>query len=194
MSFFDERRSELVLDLVTHRISELDFAERFPLEPGSGSAAALAMLQVAVREQDGHDAEYGLYLACCFGYSAEYVEVLCALAEASWHQWHEDVVNMLDELRDPASVDVLYRVALSRHPYRDYDEHEALGVKCVWALYKIGTEPAVERLVQLMGCDRPFTAQRAEKRLRELASDPTRGALHARACAALGIRAGESDR
>ena len=133
-------------------------------------------------------------LAHRFGFSPEYVDVLGALAEATWHVRHEDAVDGLDTLVGSPSVDVLYRVALSQHAYRHYDEAESLAVKCIWTFFNIGNVPAVERLAELMSSDRPILAFEAEARLTALGADPTRGPGHQKALEVLERHRGSTAR
>jgi len=90
---------------------------------------------------------------------------LILLAEASWHQRHEDVVKALQELRSPDAVGALERTAFSVHEYLAYDNNHALRRKCTWALADIGTPEAQEALTRIANCNDPITAEYARKRL-----------------------------
>ncbi|WP_437676274.1 hypothetical protein [Sorangium sp. So ce131] len=164
----DERQQRLILDLARDKITAAEFGRAFPAAPHELGGLGLRMLQDALRQEDPVGVEFGLYLGYCFGFSDSYVDVLSRLAEEGWHQRHEDVVGALEKLRLPGTVDVLRRTALVRHGYLEYDESRALGVKCLWALGKIGTPEAVAALGELLCAGDPVLASEAEKQLLRL--------------------------
>jgi hypothetical protein len=90
---------------------------------------------------------------------------LIQLAEAPWHQRHEDVVHALQQLRSPEAVSTLERVTFSNHAYLAYDNNHALARKCTWALADIGTQEAQQALKRIAGCTDPTIAGYAKKRL-----------------------------
>lgn len=126
------------------------------------------MLARALRDRDATGVEFGLYLGHRFGISEEYLDVLIELATAPWHERHEDVVDALAKLKSPKSVDTLVRTAMTSLRYRDYDEFNSLGVKCVHALAKIGTKEAVAGLRALMGSGDENLEQEARAQLDRL--------------------------
>lgn len=150
MSSVSEHERRLILDLLMGRVSEDDFYRDLPCKPGEASELGLAMLRRAVEERDPVGVEFGLYLGHRFGISQKYLDVLLLLAGENWHERHEDVIDGLAKLDSPESVDVFYRAALVKHPYLEYDEAYALGVKCIYALGKIQTLEAVVRLGELL--------------------------------------------
>jgi hypothetical protein len=165
MSAVSERELSLILDLLLSRISEDEFHRQFPIVPGAASAAGLAMLQRAVQTPDPVGVEFGLYLGHRFGISPEYLDVLIALAGASWHERHEDVVDGLAKLKAPTSVDALYGLALAKYTYREYDDACSLGVKSIRALGAIQSVEAVERLAALLRCGNDILVSQAERQL-----------------------------
>jgi hypothetical protein len=168
-SVVSEREKKLVIELLLHRMSEDQFLRDFPLgSEAAASAAGLAMLREAVRTSDPVGVEFGLYLGHRFGISADYLDVLCELATANWHQRHEDVVAALGKLKSPMSVDALYNAALLRHPYREYDDSESLGVKATWALRAIETPESIEKLGMLLRSDNKILSAEAEMRLEDI--------------------------
>jgi PBS lyase HEAT-like repeat len=150
MSSVSKREGQLILDLLLHRVSEEDFYREFPSKPDEANELGLAMLRRAAGERDPVGVEYGLYLGHRFGITRSYLDVLLVLADADWHERHADVVDGLAKLREPVSVDVLYRAALVQHYYLEYDEAYSLGVKCIYALGDIQTPEAVDRLRKLL--------------------------------------------
>src|SRR6266542_204698 len=155
MSFVGERERGLILDLLRGQIREDEFYRGFGIKPGEGSSTGRAMLRRALREKDPTGVEFGLYLGHRFGISDEYLDMLLDLAVASWHERHEDVIDALAKLKAPKSVDALFRTALTSFPYREYDEFNSLGMKCVRALAAIQTKDAIARLGDLMASGGP---------------------------------------
>jgi len=94
-----------------------------------------------------------------------YVPTLIALAEAPWHQRHEDVVHALQILRSPKAISALEQATFSRHEYLAYDNNYALARKCTWALADIGTREAHGALTRIAECSDPTIAAYAKKRL-----------------------------
>lgn len=172
MSLVGEHERRLILDLLRKRISEDDFCAAYPMTPGEGSHVGYEMLARALQQQDAVAVAFGMYLGGRFGVTDEYLDVLLDLATAPWHETHEDVVTAIGTLKSPKSIDTLVRTATTHFPYRDYDEFNSLGVKCVYALAKIGTPEAIAGLRTLATSGDPNLARNASARLRDLAGLP----------------------
>jgi len=104
--------------------------------------------------------------------SAFQAEVLSAVSDIfadvillPWHHSHEDLASALQETKYPRAVDALFKTALSRYDYLDYDEFFGLARKCTWALADIGTPEAKERLRDLARSENSIIAGYAQKRL-----------------------------
>lgn len=154
-----------MVDLCLDRIDEAAFLAGYPLTRAAAADEGLALLEAGRAARDDERVETGLLLGFRFGIEARWHDVLVALAEAPWHERHEDVVSALDRLRDPRDVDVLFRVASARHAYLEWDDAHALGVKCAYALAKLGTAAARERLLQLAAGGAAAPVEEAARRL-----------------------------
>lgn len=152
-------------------MSEGAFYRAFPVNRGEGSNTGRLMLERALQERDRKGVEYGLYLGFRFGISEAYLDVLLQLAMESWHECHEDVIDALAKLKSPRSVDVLVRTALTTFPYRDYDECNSLGTKCIWALGNISTMAAVLGLGKLLVSGDSNLEREAQAQLRRVESE-----------------------
>jgi hypothetical protein len=168
MSFVGERERGLILDLLRGQIREDDFYREFRIKPGEASSTGRAMLVRASQERDPAGVEFGLYLGHRFGVSEEYLDVLLGLACEPWHERHEDVIDALAKLKAPRSVEALYRTALTTFPYREYDEFNSLGTKCVRALGAIQTKEAIIQLGNLMANGGPILEGEAQAQLRRI--------------------------
>lgn len=98
-----------------------------------------------------------LVLLCAKHPSASYTQILCRiLNEASEQMTNEDIVDVLDQIREPSAVPTLERAAsydLST------DEFHSLNKKCVYALGHIATFEAEEALSEI-AIRNPFTEVR----------------------------------
>lgn len=135
-------------------------------------------LQNAVLSRDADEIESVLVEMYKSGPKHEFVTQLNQLLTLDCHQRHEDIVQTLQELKDPSSVDVLYRTALKTFEYLDYDECFGLARKCTWALADIGTPEAKEKLCELSKSDNSFIAGNALKRLENWSKELSRKAYN----------------
>lgn len=72
---------------------------------------------------------------------------------------------LLQRLKLPSSIEVLYETAIKEYEYLDYDEAHALAVKCIWALEDIGTEYAEQKLQLLLNSNISVIKENAQKQL-----------------------------
>lgn len=118
-------------------------------DPQTNDAFVAEALQRAIDSNNPQDVEAVVSLTWIFGPHEQWAPLLAKLLELDWHCSHEEIANALQDLRDPTTVDALFRVAQKRHAYLAYNDNYALTVKCVWALHDVGTDAAIERLKQL---------------------------------------------
>ncbi|MBB1139577.1 HEAT repeat domain-containing protein [Myroides sp. WP-1] len=91
-----------------------------------------------------------LALICNNGADKDYTDLLLQLLDENWHTSEEDIISVLELIKDPRSVNKLYEVAIN---VPDYDEMRALAKKCMWALSAINTQEAIQKLELLQNCD-----------------------------------------
>ncbi len=154
----------LVLEMVAGRLAPADLRRCL----GADVEAPMAMLQEAFNRRDAEDVACCLLLAFQFeAITSDDGPLLCGLLLAEWHECHEDVARTLEDLRDPRSVVALYEAALTAkaHRYLAYDDGNALARKCTWALAKIDTPAAWEKLEALSRCGGATLESFASKRL-----------------------------
>lgn len=167
-----DRERRLILDLVVGRLDEQRFLERVRLDRAAAAGWGLAALRNALTERDADAVELALTLGFRFGFSIGHLETLLALADAPWHVRHEDVVSALGDLREPRSIEALYRAAQVRWPYLDFDDAHALGVKAVYALAGIDDGQALEKLAELAAAAAPPVRAAAQELLEGICHDP----------------------
>ena len=84
-----------------------------------------------------------LSIASHDGLNKDDTRVLIHLLSQRWHHSHEDIAMMLEEIKDPSSVDSLYKRALD---IPDYDDGRSMVKKCIWALVSINTDESWEKI------------------------------------------------
>jgi hypothetical protein len=133
-------------------------------EPTESQIEAARRLETAIHVRNSELAESAISGAFSILHPI-HAPALILLAEAPWHQRHEDVVRALQQLRSSDAVDALERTAFSVHEYLAYDGDFGLARKCTWALADIGTPAAHQALTRLAECNNPTIAGYAKKRL-----------------------------
>ena len=66
--------------------------------------------------------------------------------EAQWHYKHEDIAQRLQHLKSPDAIECLYRTALTKFDYLDWDNSYSLARKCMWALGDINTDESKKKI------------------------------------------------
>lgn len=170
MSSVTKAQWQLARRLIAGEISDGEFCTSIGTTIGGAVSHGVELLRDACAKKDAHAVEFGLFIGHRFGVTDRHLDVLLQLADADWHTQHENVVRGLAQLRSPESVESLYRLALARFDYLDYDESFALGVKAIWALGDIATTIAVDRLRDIMSCDNRVLVENAARQLDRIAS------------------------
>ena len=124
-----------------------------------------SQLLEAIAARDADAFELALNSAFRADLPGDLADVFAEALLMPWHHSHEDLAGALQDLKDPRSIDALFKAAHSRHDYLDYDEFYGLARKCTWALADIGTLDAKERLQQLARSPNATITGYAQKRL-----------------------------
>nr|WP_319396638.1 hypothetical protein [uncultured Desulfobacter sp.] len=157
---------KLIEELMSDTITKMEFRNRFPVDIQQNSDYILSNLEKAFNDKNADDIEDILFVGFSFSlFSNKFVNVLCDLIIEEWHYKHEDIAMILQELKDPQSIDNLYKTALSKYEYLDYDDSCALAVKCIWALGDINTDYAREKLKLLATSDNSIIKENAVRQL-----------------------------
>lgn len=168
MSSVSSEHWQLASALAAGRISNQEFCDALSTKADDAAALGFRWLKTALAEHDPEGVEFGLFIGHRFGFIESHLQVLLRLADEGWHTQHENVVDGLAVLHSPLSVDTLYRTALARFEYLEYDEAFALGVKCIWALGALKSEDAVVRLRELSSCGNQILEENARAQLARL--------------------------
>jgi HEAT repeat protein len=135
------------------------------MRPNAAQLGAIDQLEAALKKRDPSAVEIAVTAAYRIGLHPSMSAILTLLCEAPWHTRHEDVVRVLQEIGNDASVPALERTAQVQHAYLHYDNNRGLARKCTWALADIGTPGAKESLTRLMASADRNLAGYAAKRL-----------------------------
>ncbi|OYO76094.1 hypothetical protein CG709_16315 [Lachnotalea glycerini] len=120
----------------------------------------------AIDDKDSSRVDDLIYLIFCFKlFDAKFIELLNNLLVCDWHKQHENIAILLQKLKSPSSVKVLFETATKEFKYLEYDEFYALAVKCIWALGDIGTEQAKENLKLLLNNGNDIIKENAQKQI-----------------------------
>ena len=149
---------EDVMSLLAGRIDENEFLRRFPVDPRTDTEFVRNVLE---KSSNDDEIEVALLLGFQFGFSPSWAPALRRLLTEPWHHSQEDIASALDELRDPGAVDALYQAALMESD----DSAYALAVKCLYALFHIGTPAAKEKLQLLAQSENPIIRKNAREML-----------------------------
>lgn len=130
----------------TRRISKKEFAHRFPSSLQDGKLAP-ELLDAASKARNAE--ECALIVGFTFGFSFEDRDVRVHLANADWHQSHEDIVSSLENWPTAETLAALFHATQWIPKYLEFDDNRALAVKAIGAIGKVRGALAEERLAEL---------------------------------------------
>jgi hypothetical protein len=118
----------------------------------------LLLLEKNVKERDSLALSNTLTVIFKDGADEDFTDLLLLLLDEDWHTSEEDIVELLEIIKDPKATNKLYEVAIN---VPDYDEMRALAKKCMWALSSINTNESIEKLKKLAKSDDSLIAENA---------------------------------
>ncbi len=136
----------------------INFNEKFCLES----------IEKASLLKDAESIDMLFQMGLMYGFSTQSVIVLSKLLLLDCHHVHEDIANLLKELRDPVSINFLYKATEMQFEYLDYDDTYQFARKCIKAIAAIGNSEAIYKLEQLSKSSIPEIAGYAIKELNRL--------------------------
>jgi HEAT repeat protein len=77
---------------------------------------------------------------------------------------NEDALEVLADIGDPSTLDLLKKIALTEH---DWDEFSQIGVKAVWAIAAIDTPQATAALAEIAGHGDEYVRHWAESKIKQ---------------------------
>ncbi|MFV0328206.1 MAG: HEAT repeat domain-containing protein [Dysgonomonas sp.] len=125
----------------------------------------LSLLRDVVEKKDAVKLSNIIAIIFNDGADKDYTDILLPLLGEKWHTSEEDIVEVLELIKDPKSVDKLYETAIN---IPDYDDMRSLAKKCMWALSAIKTPEAIEKLKLLQTIDDQIIKENAVFQLANL--------------------------
>ena len=166
----EQRTRELISALSVGTMSADEFIEAYFNGKPPSESQLMELLREGISRRDADAIEEAVVLLYVCDFDLRAFAASCReLLPADWHYKHEDIAQLLGEIKDPGAVDCLYEAATREHAYLDYDDTHQLARKCIKALSAIGSEAAVSRLRELSLQDNATVAEYARKELLHLA-------------------------
>lgn len=128
----------------------------------------LSLLKDVIIKKDAVELSNVIAVIYNDGADRDYTDILLSLFDEKWHTSEEDIVSVLELIRDPASIDKLYEVAIN---VPDYDDMRALAKKCMWALSAINTPEALKKLKLLQKSDDKIIKENATFQINQVVNE-----------------------
>lgn len=161
----NHEQQDLIIDLVSKKISKERLVQIFfggEIPDGYLRRELEASLEI----KDSDNVECLLIFGSVFGFTQDCADILCRLLVQDWHTSHENIARELKVFKYAGAVDYLFKAALTHYQY--IASEYALGVKCIYALYEIGTDNAREKLQLLIEVDVPEMSELAARLLNSM--------------------------
>lgn len=160
--------NDLIKKFASGEISRAKFLEQYPIDFKKEKAYIIDGLSRAYLDQSSAAVDDFLSLISFdenWTQNQKYADIFCGLLREPWHYRHEDIVTLLQGLKDPNTVDCIYEAALAKLDYMDYDESYSLARKCIHVLADIHSDKALEKLALLAESPIPIVREKAMKQL-----------------------------
>jgi hypothetical protein len=124
-----------------------EYFRNFPSKKKLYTHELLSKLEEALSSKDAVLMEHLIVIIFYDGADESFSKILCKLLSEDWHNTHEDIISILEEIRDAGTVECIYK-ATFREAEAESSEDEPcpLIVKCLRALYAIHTPGAIENI------------------------------------------------
>ncbi|MEO8149885.1 MAG: HEAT repeat domain-containing protein [Bacteroidia bacterium] len=111
----------------------------------------LQMLDSAIADKDVEKLSFCIGASFRDGLDQDYSDKIYKIMLDTWHEEHEDLVDIIIILKDDRFCDSLLRIALDQETYRKFDdENESTLRKCVHALKAINSKRSLDLLAKLI--------------------------------------------
>jgi hypothetical protein len=134
-----------IIQAAVQKISKEELLGLLPFDVQNQPELRRKFILDAREARDNLELQYALALCNLFGYPDDLSMLFAELINEDWHIKHEELAMKLEGYRDPATVDLIYEASEKSFPYM-WDEGHAFARKCTWALARIGTPEAYEKL------------------------------------------------
>lgn len=131
----------------------------------------LIKMILAYKQEDAEMIEYlifTIFLAEDELNISSLLDILNKLILCKWHEKHEDIVFLLQKIRDSESVECLYQAIFLRPAYLKWDDNYSFERKCIHAIAKCGNQEAVNKLKLLVTSNNEIIRLCAERQLQKV--------------------------
>ncbi|MBD78741.1 MAG: hypothetical protein CL840_07465 [Crocinitomicaceae bacterium] len=162
----EERTKKLIASLHSGILNENQFLKTYFNKTTLSDQFVIELLKRGVSKKDSDLIEEAIVLLSTNAFSIPtFVSKLSNLLLEKWHNKHEDIVTLLKEYHDSNTVDFLYKTALLKLEYLEYDDTYQLARKCIKSLSGINNQESIERLKLLSDYKNTIIANYAKKEL-----------------------------
>lgn len=151
----------------SEKLEPREILERFGADTDDAHAFCLSLLQQVAEKKDAEELEYALILCSSLNaYDESYIDLLIELSGADWHKQHENIVQILQQLKNPKAVDALYHLTQWLPEYMNYDEeNRSLARKALFALGDTPGEEAKQTIQKLLQDNNPKIRELAQEQI-----------------------------
>lgn len=182
MKILTQEQQNLILEFIEGDIPADKLEEVLGLTRTDTPSLLIALMESAVACGKAEEADAAIGIAYGFKNSKDFgkraIPSLLALLKMEVDYRHEDIIGILQHIKDAGTVDGLYDAALIYHSYLAYDEDSGLARKCTWALADIGNDAAYHKLQLLVSNSNIHIAGYAQKRIDSWEKEQNRKAFH----------------
>jgi hypothetical protein len=114
------------------------------------------MLDKAIESKDTDGLRFCIQAMCRDGIDKTYSDKFYKIIIETWHEEHEDIVDIIREFKEDRFSEALFKIASDPVTYRKFDdENEATLRKCVHALKELNSPRSNELLEKLIETKNP---------------------------------------
>lgn len=116
----------------------------------------LDALEEAIKNKDKNGLEFCIGSMWRDGIDKTYSNKFHEIILETWHNSHEDIVDIVRKLNEDRFSDALFKIAMDPVTYRQFDdENEATLRKCVHALRELNSPKSNELLIRIIETENP---------------------------------------
>ena len=119
-------------------------------------ADILQMFDSAIADKETEKLRFCISASFRDGIDTDYSDIFYKIILETWHEEHEDIVDIVSNLKDEKFCEPLLIIAMDKEIYRKFDDdYESTLRKCVHALKSINTKKSLDILTKLTETKNP---------------------------------------
>jgi len=103
----------------------------------------LSLLKQNIKNKNVEGLIHTLAVIYADGADKDYTNDLLFLLEENWHLLTENIIEILEIIKDPNTVNKVYEIAIN---IPDYDEMRAIAIKCMRVLTAVNSRESINKL------------------------------------------------